>query len=99
LDRNLTANAKEVGDYFMEKLRGLPLVKQVRGAGLLIGIQFEKPIGKDLKHGCIDRRLLVTLIGDRTIRLIPPLIASKQDCDKAYAILNEAVIEASKNVA
>jgi acetylornithine/N-succinyldiaminopimelate aminotransferase len=98
LDKNLTGNAKEVGAYFMEKLKGLPLVKQVRGKGLLVGIEFEKPIGKDVKHGCIDRRLLVTLIGDRTIRLIPPLIATRSDCNQAFSVLNEAVKEAAEKL-
>ena len=96
LDRNLAANAKEVGAHLMEALKTLPLVKEVRGKGLLVGVEFEKPIGKAVKHGCLDRKLLMTLIGDRTIRLIPPLIATKADCDQAVAILREAVEEAAK---
>ena len=94
LDRDLASNAAVVGEHLMEKLKTLPLVKEVRGRGLLVGVQFEKPIGKAVNHGCLDRRLLTTLIGDRTIRLIPPLIASKEDCDKAVSILREAVLEA-----
>ena len=39
LDRDLAGNAKEVGDYFMEKLRTLPRVKEVRGMGLLVGVE------------------------------------------------------------
>ena len=59
LDRDLAGNAKEVGAYFMDKLKNLPHVKEVRGMG-------------------------------------PPLIASREDCDKAYAILEETVNALSK---
>ncbi|WP_353948424.1 acetylornithine/succinylornithine family transaminase [Sporolactobacillus sp. Y61] len=91
LDRDLAGNAKEVGAYLVEKLQTLPHVKEVRGKGLMIGVEFDAPIGYAVKHGCFDRRMLVTLIGDRIIRLIPPLIASKNDCDKAYEILKDSV--------
>jgi acetylornithine/N-succinyldiaminopimelate aminotransferase len=91
LDRDLASNAAVVGRYLMERLAGLPLVKEVRGQGLLVGVEFQKPIGKAVKHGCLERRLLTTLIGDRTIRLIPPLIATRDDCDQAVTILAEAV--------
>ena len=90
LDRDLAGNAKKVGAYLMEKLRTLPHVKEVRGRGLMIGIEYDAPVGLAVKHGCFDRKLLVTLIGDRVIRLIPPLIATEEDCDKAYEILKEA---------
>lgn len=97
LDRDLSKNAAVVGQYLQDALRSLPLVKEVRGQGLLVGVEFQKPIGKAVKHGCLDRKLLMTLIGDRTIRLIPPLIAAKEDCDKAVAIIKEAVLEAESH--
>jgi acetylornithine/N-succinyldiaminopimelate aminotransferase len=91
INNNLAAKAKETGAYFIEKLRSLPRVKEVRGLGLLVGIEFDGPIGLAVKHGCFDRKLLVTLIGKNIIRLAPPLITSKADCDKACAIIAEAV--------
>lgn len=92
LDRDLAGNAKEMGAYFMEKLKSLPCVKEVRGQGLLVGVEFEDSINaKDVKHGCFDRKLLVTAIGAHIIRMVPPLILTKEDCDKAYAIIKETV--------
>ncbi|MCR8744400.1 aspartate aminotransferase family protein [Romboutsia lituseburensis] len=91
LDRNLADNAKQMGEYFMNKLKHLPHVKDVRGKGLLVGVEFDLPIGLDIKHNCIDRKLLVTLIGTSIIRMVPPLILTKADCDKAYEILKESV--------
>jgi len=94
LDLGLDKNAKEVGDYFMEKLSGLPHLKEVRGMGLLVGVEFDFNGALEIKHGCIDRKLLVTAIGQTVIRMVPPLIASKEDCDKAFDILKASVEEA-----
>ena len=97
LDRDLAGNAKEVGAYFMDKLKNLPHVKEVRGMGLMIGVEFDDTIGAvDVKHGAFDRKLLITAIGSHVIRMVPPLIASREDCDKAYAILEETVNALSK---
>jgi acetylornithine/N-succinyldiaminopimelate aminotransferase len=91
LDNDLAAKAKETGDYFMEKLRALPRVKGVRGRGLLVAAELDGPIGLAVKHNCLDRRFLVTLIGDRLIRMIPPLTVTRADCDKACAILADSI--------
>jgi acetylornithine/N-succinyldiaminopimelate aminotransferase len=92
LSRDLAGNAKEVGAYFMDKLKTLPHVKEVRGKGLLVGVEFDDTInGVEVKHGALDRKLLITAIGQHIIRMIPPLIVTKEDCDKAVAILKETV--------
>ncbi|MBU5315416.1 acetylornithine/succinylornithine family transaminase [Clostridium bornimense] len=92
IDRDLAGNAKKVGDYFASKLEALPHVKEVRHQGLLVGVEFDDSIsGIDVKHGCFDRKLLITAIGDHIIRMIPPLIVSKEECDKAFEIIKETV--------
>lgn len=92
LSRDLAGNAKEMGAYFMEELKKLPHVKEVRGQGLLVGVEFDDTVNAvDIKHGCFDRKLLVTAIGSSIIRMVPPLILTKEDCDKAFAILKETV--------
>ena len=92
LDRDLAGNAAKIGAYFMEQLKTLPHVKEVRGLGLLVGVEFDDTIsGVDVKHECLHRHLLITAIGANIIRMIPPLIINKEDCDKAVAIIREAV--------
>lgn len=92
LDRDLAGNAAKIGTYFMEQLKTLPHVKEVRGQGLLVGVEFDDTIsGVDVKHECLHRHLLLTAIGAHIIRMIPPLIINKEDCDKAVAIIREAV--------
>ena len=94
LSRDLAGNAERVGDYLMERLATLPHVREVRGQGLMIGIEFDDAVDAvELKHECVRRHLLLTAIGNRVIRLVPPLIVTRDDCDAACRIL-EASIEA-----
>jgi acetylornithine/N-succinyldiaminopimelate aminotransferase len=97
LDRDLAGNAKKMGAYFMDKLQNLPHVKEVRGQGLLVGVEFDDTIqGIDVKHKCLEKKLLITAIGAHIIRMVPPLILTEEDCDKAYEIIRESVEELSK---
>ena len=92
LGRDLAGNAEKMGNYFMDKLAKLPHVKEVRGQGLLVGVEFDDTIsGVDVKHGCLDRHLLITAIGAHSIRMVPPLIITEEDCDQAAAIIEETV--------
>jgi acetylornithine/N-succinyldiaminopimelate aminotransferase len=91
LDKDLSGNAKEVGEYYKEQMRKLPHVVDVRGKGLLVGCEYDEDIALEVKHECFERKLLVTAIGSKVNRMIPPLIASKADVDKAVAIMKEAI--------
>jgi acetylornithine/N-succinyldiaminopimelate aminotransferase len=93
LDKDLAGNAAKMGEYFSEKLRTLPHVKEVRGQGLLVGVEFEDLNSVEIKHKCFDRKLLITAIGSNIIRMVPPLIITESDCDKAYEIIKAAVEE------
>ena len=94
LDRDLAGNAKKMGDYFAEKLQALPHVKEIRHQGLLVGVEFDDTIsGVEVKHKAIERHLLITAIGAHTIRMIPPLIITEVDCDRAVSILLDCVKE------
>ena len=97
LDRDLAGNAKKMGDYFCAKLETLPHVREVRHQGLLMGVEFDDTIGGvEVKHACLDRKLLITAIGAHTIRMVPPLIVSAEECDKAFEIIRESVLSLSK---
>ena len=92
LSRDLAGNAAKMGAHLMDRLATLPHVREVRGQGLMIGIELEEGIGAvDVKHGCLERHLLVTAIGDSVIRLVPPLIITEEDCDEACRIIGSAI--------
>ena len=91
VEKKLSENAKEVGEYFRAKLAELPHVKEVRGLGLLVGVEFDDDIAMHVKHVAFDNKLLMSVIKPNTIRMVPPLIASKEDCDKAFEIIKKAL--------
>ncbi|WP_230398420.1 aspartate aminotransferase family protein [Novisyntrophococcus fermenticellae] len=89
---NCAEHAKEMGDYFCEKLSQLPHVKEVRHQGLLVGVEFDETVsGPEVKHACLERKLLITAIGGHIIRMVPPLIVTEEECDKAYEIIRASV--------
>ena len=94
LDRNLAANAKEMGAYFMEQLNALPHVKEVRGLGLLVGLELDNVDAVQVKIKAMEAGLLVTTTSDRVIRMVPPLTITREHCDRAVAILREAISKA-----
>ena len=92
MDRNLAENARVVGEKFMEMLAELPHVKEVRGQGLLIGVEFDGSVNAvDVRHECLKRHLLITAIGNDVIRMVPPLIVTEEDCRKAAEIIGQSV--------
>lgn len=97
LERDLAGNAKKMGDYFAAKLAKLPHIKEVRHQGLLVGIEFDHTLDAvEVKHGCLERKLLVTAIGNHVIRMVPPLIVSASECDKAYEILADTIADLAR---
>jgi acetylornithine aminotransferase len=76
---NLVDNAGEVGAYLMEGIRGLPGVKEVRGRGLMIGIEMEEPAEPIRKSLLFEEHIFTGAAGKHTIRLLPSLALSKAD--------------------
>lgn len=75
----------------MDKLREIPEVKEVRGKGLMIGVEFNCNIANDVKYNASEEGLLMTAVRPAVIRFVPPLNVTKEDCDKACEILNKVV--------
>ncbi len=89
-EEGLLANADKVGKHLhaaLEKaLAGNPGVKEVRGQGLMIGIELAKPCGAIVQRAA-DAGLLLSVTADSVIRLVPPLILSTAEADEIVAIL------------
>lgn len=92
---NLCENSKEVGGYLKniikEKLS--PCIKEVRGMGLMIGVEFNKPFAKEVGRKLLEKKYLVGVIGDSVLRIVPPLIITKEDADGFLVALSEAIEE------
>lgn len=90
----LVENAAKMGAYFKEKLERLQKkhsgkITEVRGAGLLIGIQLDDKIAKDVFSRLFDKGILTSLCGGNTIRIAPPLIVNEDDTDLFVNALDE----------
>lgn len=96
LEKDLAKNAKEMGAYFSEKLRELPHVKEVRGQGLLVGVEFDQEIGGAVKNELEANKMLVTAIGASMIRMVPPLILEKKHIDDGVKRIKAAIEAVAK---
>ena len=101
---SLVKNAEVVGAYLLDAIRALmdkhPLIGDVRGRGLMIGVELVRDRGTKeratterdaLVQACFRRGLLVLGAGRNAIRLSPPLVLSKQEADIAVRILDDAL--------
>lgn len=97
LNNGVIDNAREVGGYFFEKLNGLAekrgRIAEVRGAGLMIGIEFNDDIAKTAGAKMRDKGYLVGTIGERIFRIVPPLIITKADVDGFVSALGDVLNE------
>jgi acetylornithine aminotransferase len=71
---DLLANARVRGQQLRAAIAGLPLVDEIRGRGLLIGVGLTKPVGPAVVKAAMDAGLIVNTPNDTSIRLAPPLI-------------------------
>jgi acetylornithine/N-succinyldiaminopimelate aminotransferase len=79
---HLVDNAAKVGTYLLQQLHKLPGIKEVRGRGLMIGIEFEQPI-KEIRSDLLFKEHVFTgVAGTNTIRLLPPLCLSMDEADQ-----------------
>lgn len=78
----LVEKSEELGLYLIEELKLIPGIKEIRGAGLMIGIEFEEPIAPIRKSLLQDKRIFTGVAGANTIRLLPPLTVTKEELDK-----------------
>lgn len=78
-EESLIENAKKVGAFLMEELRKIPGIKELRGKGLMIGIEFEEPIKEIRNRLLFEEKVFTGVAGTNTIRLLPPLCLTKEE--------------------
>jgi acetylornithine aminotransferase len=79
---NLVENARKVGEYLMAELKQIPGIKEVRGRGLMIGIEFEEPVKELRRKLLFEQKVFTGASGTNVLRLLPPLVLSKDDVDE-----------------
>jgi acetylornithine/N-succinyldiaminopimelate aminotransferase len=95
-EEQLIQNAKQIGDYlvqgFQQQLEGHAKVKNIRGKGMMIGIELTQACA-ELVAAAADKGLLLNVTAGSTIRLLPPLITSAADADQMIDIVCQLINE------
>ena len=78
---NLVGNALEVGNYLLSKVAEIPQIKEIRGKGLMIGLEFDFPIAPIRKQLLFEEKIFTGVTGTHTIRILPPLVLNKVQVD------------------
>ena len=87
----LVENAAKVGVYLMEELKKFPQIKEVRGQGLMIGMEFDKPI-KDIRRRLLfEQKVFTGVSGTNVIRLLPPLCLTMAEADEFLKRFKQAL--------
>ena len=88
-------NARESGEYLMSELKALAeesgAISQVRGMGLMCGVEFSEPVAKEIGQKLTEKSILVGVVGDRVLRIVPPLIVQKSDIDILIKSIKEVL--------
>jgi predicted acetylornithine/succinylornithine family transaminase len=95
LENDIVGNVRKVGQYLMNRLEGLKgkhkSIKEVRGRGLLVAVEFNSDIAASVLAACLERGLLVNRVKPNALRFMPPLIIGKDEVDEAVNILAQAL--------
>lgn len=95
LNNGVINNAENVGAYFKSKLEALASstdkIAEVRGCGLMLGIEFKEDIAKELCAAMREKGYLVGVIGTRIFRIVPPLIITESDVDGFVETLSSLI--------
>jgi acetylornithine/N-succinyldiaminopimelate aminotransferase len=91
---NIAEHAAEKGDYMMNLIRnktaGNSVIKDVRGMGLMIGVELDKP-GRPVVERMFEQGVLSNVAGGNVLRIVPPLIISQDEIEQAVDVLVNAL--------
>lgn len=94
LAEDIAAKAASMGEYlleqFAEKLSGIEGVRDIRGRGLMVGIELDRDC-PELVAQALEQKLLINVTAGNTIRLLPPLTLEQKEADQIVAIVSDLV--------
>jgi len=82
-DENLIENANSIGEYFITKLNSIvsPLITDIRGRGLMIGVEFAMPVSKIREMLLFEHHIFTGYSDNNILRILPPLCITKSEVD------------------
>ncbi|MBD8001778.1 aspartate aminotransferase family protein [Phocaeicola faecium] len=90
-EEGLVENAAKVGAYLLEELKGFSAIKEVRGRGLMIGLEFAEPIKELRSRLLFEQKVFTGVSGTNVIRLLPPLCLSMSEADDFLSRLHKVI--------
>ena len=78
---NLVENAANTGNYLINELKKIPQIKEVRGEGLMIGLEFDQPVKEIRSKLLFEQKVFTGVSGTNVIRLLPPLVLTTDQAD------------------
>ncbi|HEX6547323.1 MAG TPA: acetylornithine transaminase [Candidatus Dormibacteraeota bacterium] len=88
---DLVQHAAEMGELLQQQLRALPGVSEVRGRGLMQALVLAKPEARQLQSRALEAGVIVNAVDDNTVRLVPPLIISEREIERATERIRTAL--------
>lgn len=90
-EEDLVENARKVGEYILANIPQSPKIKEVRGRGLMIGIEFNEPVAPIRKALLFEKHIFTGLAGTNMVRLLAPLQLSQKDAQRFVEALKEVL--------
>jgi len=94
LSESFLERCAQTGEYLREKLWSLrkdhPVVQDVRGKGLLVGLDLGVD-GNAVVKACLERGVLINCTFDHVLRMVPPLVITRRDVDRLVQVLDEVL--------
>ncbi|WP_303318418.1 aminotransferase class III-fold pyridoxal phosphate-dependent enzyme [Flavivirga abyssicola] len=96
---NLIENTNSISEYFIEKAKAIPQIKNVKGRGLMLGLEFDFEVG-DLRKALIYNHKIFTggASNKKLLRILPPLTIKKEHVDQFFEALTKALVETEASV-
>jgi acetylornithine aminotransferase len=90
-EENLVDNAAKVGNYLLSELKKIDRIKEVRGKGLMLGIEFNEPVAPLRQKLLYDKHIFTGVAGQNMIRLLAPLCLTKAEADRLLTAFSEVL--------
>jgi acetylornithine aminotransferase len=74
-------HVSQTGNYLAQRLRELPGVTEIRGKGLMVGVEFKEAIAEQVVAAALEKRMLINSIGQHIVRVLPPLVCTNAEVD------------------
>ncbi len=97
LHNGILENVNKVSSYFFDKLNQLkekyPVISEIRGKGLMVGIEFSEEIARDVFNKLFNRKVLTGVVGTKILRILPPLVVNEKEIDAFISVLGDILNE------